>query len=702
MTSTDQQDLLIELGCEELPPKALPALSAAFSKGITDGLSDAGLAFSEAKAYASPRRLAVVIAEVQTQQSDSEQQKLGPNVKAAYDADGNPTPALTGFAKSCGVEPADLQTVETDKGERLAYSFTESGRPTSELLQDIFEQTLKSLPIPKRMRWADRDAEFVRPAHWIVALLGDDVVPLQMFGLTADRTTRGHRFMGEPTNNQAIEIKSPAEYHRQLEHEGKVIADFEARKNIISTMAEAEGLKLGGQAIIDDDLLDEVTALVEWPSPISGSFDKKFLELPKEVPIAVMQDHQKYFPVEDKDGKLLPHFITISNIESKDPAEVAKGNERVVYPRLEDGLFFWNQDRKQQLEDFLPRLDGVTYQREIGSVGDRSRRIADISKQIAALLEQDDTQTLRAATLCKADLVTDMVFEFTELQGTMGRYYAQASGEDAEVAQAIEEHYQPRFAGDNLPETEAGRIVALADKLDALAGIFAIGKKPSGTRDPFGLRRAALGVIRILTECHLDLDLKTLVQIALDIQPVDNPVNKQADKPVDNLSIVLEYLLERMKGLYAEQGIPVEHFQAVIATGNTLPTDIQLRMNALSDFVSLPEAESLAAAHKRIRNILKDIELSTENIKKEQLLEKEEQQLYQSLEAISVKTEQMVGSKDYVGALRQIATLQTPVDAFFNEVMVMADDEQLRQNRLALLTRLDRLFKSVADFSYLT
>lgn len=687
-TALPSADLLLELGTEELPPKALQRLSAAYSEGIVKGLEAAGLTLGEVASFATPRRLAVLISAVPIAQADRAVERRGPAVAAAFDAEGKPKPAALGFAKSCGVSVDELQRLETDKGAYLAHQALEVGKTTAALLPGILEDTLKRLPIPKRMRWGAMDASFVRPVQWLLALHGDEVVPVEMFNLTAGRITSGHRFHAP----EAITVPTASDYAGLLQA-GHVIASFSSRRDKVRAGVLAAAAELGGTAILDEDLLDEVAALVEWPVPVTGHFEERFLELPKEVLVTALQEHQRYFCVEGKDGELLNAFITLSNVESRDPAKVQSGNERVVRPRLQDAMFFWTQDRKKPLADFSAGLGKVTYIKEIGSVAEKCQRVQTLAASLASIAGADASKVTRAASLAKADLLTDMVYEFTELQGVMGRYYATASGEDAEVAQAIDEQYMPRFAGDAIPASATGRTLALADKLDTMAGIFAIGKRPTGDRDPYALRRAALGLLRILLEGEISLDLKTALAEAVAAQPVDCDVEEVAEA-------LLGFLMDRARGLYLERGVTVEVFEAVLATGVANLLDFDRRIQAVQQFLQLSEAEQLAAAHKRVRNILKGAQ-STAEVNTSLLVEAEEKALHVEADKLLAQTEQQIAAGDYAAALTGLASLRAPVDAFFEAVMVMADDEAVRENRINLLCSLDRLCRSVADISKL-
>lgn len=689
---TDEtRDLLIEIGTEELPPKALLRLSRAFSDGVRKGLIQADLAFGEVHDYAAPRRLAVWIEAVAATQADREQIRRGPALAAAFDDEGNPTPGAQGFARSCGVGVEQLEKLETDKGAWLVHRVMERGRGTAELVPDIVDRALGQLPIPKRMRWGAGTAEFVRPVHWIVLLFGDEVIDAEILGVRSGRETRGHRFH----HPAPIYIGEPAAYAPLLQTEGRVLADFAERREAIRGQVIEAGVAAGGRALIDEDLLDEVTALVEWPVAVVGDFETRFLEVPSEALISTMQDNQKYFPVVDAQGRLLPHFITISNIVSRDPAQVKAGNERVVRPRLTDAAFFWNQDRRQRLEARIDRLGTMVFQSRLGTLLDKQKRVARLAAHIAAALGADPRLAERAAMLAKCDLLTQMVFEFPELQGVMGRYYARHDGEPDEVAQAIDEQYRPRFAGDALPETATGQALAIADRLDTLVGIFAIGQPPTGDKDPFALRRAALGVLRILIEGGRDLDLAELLAAAA----AGFPAALAAGTAVDG---VFEFMMERLRAYYTDAGIAPDVFDAVRAQRPTRPLDFHARLHAVTEFRALPEAESLAAANKRIGNILRKTEEAIPAaVAAERLVDAAERDLAKGLDELRGEVESAFDRGDYTTGLRRLAALREPVDRFFDNVMVMAEDAALRANRLALLQQLQSLFLRAADLSRL-
>ena len=687
----DLRDLLIEIGTEELPPKALFNLSLSFEQGIRDGLEKAGLPTTAIRRFATPRRLAVLIEQLPTQQPDRQLERRGPALSAAFAADGRPTKAAEGFARSCGVAVAELQQQETDKGVWLVNVNVEPGAATADLIPGIVLAALAALPIPKRMRWGDREDEFVRPVHWAVLLFGDEVIPATIMGVQTGRETRGHRFH----HPALIRLTAPADYARQLAGEGKVITDFGDRRDAIRAQAEAAAAALNGIVVIKPELLDEVAALVEWPVALAGNFEPRFLEVPAEALISTMQDHQRYFPVVDAHGRLLPHFITITNLESRDPAQVRAGNERVIRPRFSDAEFFWNQDRKQPLAARMESLKQVVFQQRLGTLADKSERVAALARLIAEQSQGNPEWAERAARLAKCDLLTQMVQEFPELQGIMGRYYALHDQEAREVAQAQEEQYLPRFAGDRLPTTATGRTLALAERLDTLIGIFAIGQAPSGAKDPFALRRAALGVLRIVIEGELDLDLQTLLErAATRFDPAIRAENA--------VETVFEFIMDRLRSYYLDQGVLPDTFEAVLDCRPTRPLDFGRRVRAVNAFRELPEAAALAAANKRIRNLLKKVATVLPfEVRPDLLIEDAEQALAGRLVELSSEVIPLMETGLYGEALNRLARLREPVDAFFDQVLVMADDPVLRDNRIALLNELSSLFLRVADFSRL-
>jgi len=688
-------DFLVEVGTEELPPKALRSLMEAFGERLTAAVDDARLSRGEVSVYASPRRLAVYISDLQRRQDDRALEQKGPPIKIAFDDDDNPTPAARAFAKKCGVEVVALGREKTDKGEWLSFSAVEPGLTAAELMPSLIEQALAALPIPRRMRWGNSETEFVRPVHWIVLLHGGDAIEATVMGIEAGNESRGHRFH----STGAVKITSATDYLDTLESEGFVIADFARRRELVKSGVDSAAAEAGGQVVEGESLYDEVAALVEWPVPVLGSFDERFLSLPREVVISTLTGHQRYFPVADAKGNLLPKFITVANIESKDPDQVRDGNERVIRPRLADAAFFWKTDRKKTLASRRETLREVVYQRGLGSLFDKSQRVAKLAKYLAKALGADKSAALRAAELAKCDLLTGIVGEFPELQGTMGRYYAESDGEPAEVATAIGEHYQPRFAGDDLPASSLGQALALADKIDTLAGVFSIGKKPSGNRDPFALRRAALGIIRILVECGLDIDLRELIAKAIALQP-------ESKLSADELSNDLyAFISDRLRRYFLDRdtGLATETFEAVMLRQPKSLVDFDRRLAAVQTFARLEQAESLAAANKRIANILRKAG-DPEGLSVDQkLLEEDaERALQNALDSARQKISPMLKARAYAEVLNELADLRDPIDRFFDDVMVMAEDEALKNNRLALLGELRALFLHVADISRLS
>ncbi len=698
------RDLLFELGTEELPPKSLKSLSAALTSDVQQRLHDARLSFTDITPYATPRRLAFVVSDLAERQPDQSVARKGPPVKIAFDAEGNPTKAAEKFVQGCGVPIEQIGRQKTDKGEWLYFEGTQPGETTVSLLPELIASALAALPIPKRMRWGSRSEEFVRPVHWSVLLFGDDVIETSFVGAATGRTTHGHRFHA-PGH---INISAPSAYGELLSAQGHVIADFAERRARIDALIKTTADELGGTAISDDALLDEVTALVEWPVPVAGRFADAFLQLPEEVLISTLKDHQRYFALRGADGKLLPWFITLSNIDSSNPEAVRDGNQRVVHPRLSDADFFYGMDRKRTLADRIDDMDAVLFQKDLGSLKAKVDRIVGLATHIATALGADVAQAQRAASLCKCDLQTEMVGEFPELQGIMGRYYATHDGEPDSVALAIEQHYLPRFAGDTLPSDAVGQAVALADRIDTLVGIFGIGKPPSGTRDPFGLRRAALGVLRIITETGADIDLRELITLAAGQLPeLAPPAARGNAKPkalpsgdalVDQ---VMDYLTERLRGIAVDQhGATTGQFDAVASLpGAARPTDVLARVSAVVAFAKTPAAESLIAANKRIANLLRqsgDTDIAVDP----SLFEADaETALHDALAAVSQDVDSAVAEDRYADALGRLAALREPVDTFFDDVLVMADNDAVKRNRLALLTSLRDRFLRVADIS---
>lgn len=684
-------DFLVEIGTEELPPKALKKLSDAFTQGILTGLQQAGLTFDSLQSYASPRRLAVWVRQLDDQQPDAKVEKKGPAAKAAYDAQGNPSKALLGFASSCGASLDQLETIETPKGEWIVYRATQVGQASEALLPEIVQNSLSQLPIPKRMRWGASRVEFVRPVHWIIMLSGSKVIPCEIMGIQASNISRGHRFLA-PVE---IAIDAPHSYALQLEKEGKVQADFELRKEKIRTDVTAIAKTVNGQAVIDENLLDEVTALNEWPVPLIGRFEEKFLAVPAQALISSMKEHQKYFHVINDQGKMLPNFITISNIVSKDPQQVIAGNEKVIRPRLSDAAFFFETDKKTTLDQRVERLKSIVFQEKLGTLYDKIQRVSQIAGHIAGKIGGDISAAKRAGHLAKSDLVSEMVLEFPELQGIMGYHYALNDGEPIEVSQALDEQYMPRFAGDVLPATKTGCALSIAEKMDTIVGIFGINQPPTGTKDPFALRRAALGVLRIIVERELDLDLRECISFS---------ANQHQGLTAENLEeTVFEYMLDRFKAWYEDAGIETSVFMAVHNRKPSKPLDFHRRILAVSAFTQLPEAEALAAANKRVSNILskQSSQDSVTRIHAELCQEAAEKELLAAMQTVDTEVTPLFEGGDYETAMSRLAKLKAPIDQFFDQVMVMVEDEAIRNNRLALLVELRRLFTRVADISLL-
>ena len=682
---------LVEIGPEELPPKSLRKLALAFLEHFEAQLVAKGLlpAGSHNEVLFSPRRLAIHAPALYPRQPDRSEEKLGPAVAAAYDAAGNPTKAAEGFAKSCNTTVDKLSRRQTDKGERLAFTLEIKGEDTAKLLPGMVQEALAKLPIGKRMRWGEGQAEFVRPVHWVLMLFGDKPLKAEILGVVAGNKTHGHRFQ----HPAAITVKKPADYRRSLEKLGKVkLEDREgslARE--IGALVTQAAAKLKGKARLDQALLEEVAALVEWPVPVVGDYDPKFLALPEEVIEVVLQGQQRYFPLRDAGGKLLPHFITISNIQSRAPAEVKRGNERVIVPRLTDAMFFWDLDKGARLDARVEDLETMVFQKELGSYANKQKRVGALAEDVVRRIGGDPALARRAAALAKCDLLSNLVGEFPELQGSIGMHVAKANGEQAEVARAIEEHYLPRFAGDRLPESKTGQALAIADKLDTVCGIFAIGQKPSGDKDPFALRRAGLGLMRILLEQQLDLDIMDLIGSAVAAQPVQG---KAQDAEI------YEFLLERLKAYYLEAGIRPDVFEAVKAKQPRRPLDFQRRVQAVNEFLKLPEAAALAAANKRIANILRQAGGAPGTEVDAALLKlPEEMALHGRIDGLRREVEALAQAGDYTAALKKLAALRTPVDAFFDKVMVMDQDASVKTNRLALLASLSALFLQSADLS---
>lgn len=682
--------LLVEIGTEELPPKALQRLSEAFGDALHRQLQEHNIETGAMHLFASPRRLAVQIKDVASQQADQVVEKRGPSVDVAFDAEGNPTKAAEGWARSNGISVAEAERLVTDKGEWLLYKADVKGQPLADLLPDFVQKALAQLPIPKPMRWGSSSVQFIRPVHTVTMLHGDELIPGTVLGVAASNHLLGHRFH----RPQGATLNHADDYESTLE-DAYVIADFAKRRQRIVDGISAAAKAANGVIRHDQELLDEVTALVEWPAALTASFDEGFLNVPKEPLIVTMKDDQRYFPLEDNEGNLLSKFVFVTNIDSKDPAQIIAGNERVVRPRLADAQFFFETDKKTKLADRVPALANVLFQKQLGSIKDKSDRISKVAAGIAEKLGQTGDVAERAGYLCKADLVSQMVSEFPETQGVMGMHYARNDGEAEGVAEAIYEHYLPRFSGDALPQSIAGCAVALADKLDSLVGIFGIGQTPKGDRDPFALRRAAIGLLRIIVEKDLPLDLGELISLSRDSFKGLLSNENAAEE-------VLEFLLGRFRPMYQEQGISVDVIQAVLARRPTAPVDFDKRVRAVASFRELSEAEALAAANKRVANILAKVDSPiADQIDSGLLSAQEEIALVKALEEAELSSGHALEQGDYTGALKALAALQKPVDAFFDSVMVNADDDAVRANRQALLQRLRSLFLQIADISVL-
>ena len=684
------QNFLVEIGTEELPPKALKALATSFADNVEAELNQTGLSFDKIEWFAAPRRLAVKVLNLATQQPSKEIEKRGPAVSAAFDAEGKPTKAAEGWARGCGITVEQAERIATDKGEWLVHRAKIEGQPTKNLLNGIVANALAKLPIPKPMRWADKTVQFIRPVHTVTMLLGDELIEGEILGVESARTIRGHRFLGE----KEFEIQHADQYPQLLREKGSVVADFNERKAEILAKSQAKATALGGVADIEESLLEEVTSLVEYPNVLAAKFEERFLAVPAEALVYTMKGDQKYFPIYDKEGKLLPHFIFVSNINPEDPTAIIEGNEKVVRPRLTDAEFFFKTDLKQKLVDRLPRLETVLFQQQLGTLKDKTDRIEQLAGEIAKQIGADEAKAKRAGLLSKCDLMTNMVFEFTDTQGVMGMHYARHDGEDEEVAVALNEQYMPRFAGDELPKSLVASAVALADKFDTLTGIFGIGQAPKGSADPFALRRAALGALRIIVEKNLPLDLEDLVKksAALFGDKLTNS-NVVAD--------VVDFMLGRFRAWYQDEGIAVDVIQAVLARRPTRPADFDARVRAVSHFRTLDSAEALAAANKRVSNILAKADAAIGEINLTACVEPAEKALAEAVLALRTEIQPLIAKGDYTAVLDKLANLRAPVDNFFDNVMVNAEDPALRQNRLAILNTLQGLFLQVADISVL-
>ena len=685
-----KENFLVEIGTEELPPKALKTLATSFADNVEAELNQAGLTFDKIEWFAAPRRLAVKVLNLATQQPSKEIEKRGPAVSAAFDAEGKPTKAAEGWACGCGIAVDQAERIATDKGEWLVHRAKIEGQPTKNLLNAIVANALAKLPIPKPMRWADKTVQFIRPVHTVTMLLGDELIEGEILGVASARTIRGHRFLGE----KEFEIQHADQYPQLLREKGSVVADFNERKAEILAKSQAKATALGGVADIEESLLEEVTSLVEYPNVLAAKFEERFLAVPAEALVYTMKGDQKYFPIYDKDGKLLPHFIFVSNINPEDPTAIIEGNEKVVRPRLTDAEFFFKTDLNQKLVDRLPRLETVLFQQQLGTLKDKTDRIEQLAGEIAKQIGADEAKAKRAGLLSKCDLMTNMVFEFTDTQGVMGMHYARHDGEDEEVAVALNEQYMPRFAGDELPKSLVASAVALADKFDTLTGIFGIGQAPKGSADPFALRRAALGALRIIVEKNLPLDLEDLVKksAALFGDKLTNQ-NVVAD--------VVDFMLGRFRAWYQDEGIAVDVIQAVLARRPTRPADFDARVRAVSHFRTLDSSEALAAANKRVSNILAKADTAIGEINLTACVEPAEKALAEAVLALRTEVQPLIAQGDYTTVLDKLANLRAPVDSFFDNVMVNAEDPALRQNRLAILNTLQGLFLQVADISVL-
>lgn len=684
------QNFLAEIGTEELPPKALKKLATAFAENVENELNQAGLSFEKVEWFAAPRRLAVKALGLATAQPSKKIEKRGPAVSAAFDADGKPTKAAEGWARGCGISVEQAERLATDKGEWLVHRAVIEGQPTKNLLVDIISRSLANLPIPKMMRWGDKTEQFVRPVHTVTLFFGSELIEGEILGVKINNVIRGHRFLGD----REFTISHADEYLTALREKGSVIADFNERKALILAKSQEKATALGGVADIEEDLLDEVTSLVEFPNVLTAKFEERFLAVPAEALVYTMKGDQKYFPIYDKDGKLLPHFIFVSNINPEDPTAIIEGNEKVVRPRLTDAEFFFKTDLKQRLEDRLPRLETVLFQQQLGTLRDKTARIEALAGEIAAQIGADKAKAERAGLLSKCDLMTNMVFEFTDTQGVMGMHYARHDGEDEEVAVALNEQYMPRFAGDELPKSLVACSVALADKFDTLTGIFGIGQAPKGSADPFALRRAALGSLRIIVEKNLPLDLEDLVRKSAALFG-----NKLTNANV--VEDVVDFMLGRFRAWYQDEGIAVDVIQAVLARRPTKPADFDARVRAVSHFRTLDSAEALAAANKRVSNILAKADVAIGEVNPTACVEPAEKALAEAVLGLRTEVQPLIAKGEYTAVLDKLASLRQPVDSFFDNVMVNAEDPALRQNRLAILNTLQGLFLQVADISLL-
>ena len=672
-------DFLLELGTEELPPKLLLKLSNALKENLSSELEKLSIKSDSIKAFATPRRLAISISELQSKQQDQVLEKKGPSTQS-------PEMAINGFAKSCGVDVSELEKKELGGKEYFYYSKEETGQSVSELLPEAIEKSIKDIPITRAMKWGSSDYSFVRPVHWLVVMLDKNIVPAKIMGLESNRITKGLRFI-----DPIIELKHAKDYEQVMSDKAQILVDFAKRKELIRDQVLSVAQKNNAEVVIDESLLDEVCALVEYPRAFSGSFDKKFLDIPQEAIISAMKSHQKYFHLVDIQGQLLPLFISVANIESSNIKAIVDGNERVIHPRLADSEFFWNQDKAKKLEERLPDLDSVMFMKSLGSMGQKAKRIESLSSHISDLVGFDQKASARAGLLSKSDLLSEMVGEFADLQGIMGGYYAANDGETQAVSVAIREHYQPRFAGDKVPSTNEGLVVAIADKLDTISGIYGIGQAPTGSKDPYALRRLALGLLRILLEAKIELNLKSLIDYSLNLHL------KEVDRSCGD--DIYSFMMDRLKAYYKDANIDSNVYEAVLAVSPESPLDFHLRVEALNEFTQSENSKSLIEANKRIANILKDSNEKNETLNPKILIDDSEIKLFNASESLSKK---LSGSKDYQEVMKSLIDLKDSIDSFFDNVMVNTDDDKLKSSRLALIRKIRLLFLSVADISYLS
>ena len=672
-------DFLLELGTEELPPKLLLKLSNSLKDNLSKELEKLSIKSDSIKAFATPRRLAISISELQSKQQDQVLEKKGPSTQS-------PEMAINGFAKSCGVDVSELEKKELGGKEYFYYSKEETGQSVSELLPEAIEKSIKDIPITRAMKWGSSDYSFVRPVHWLVIMLDKDIVPAKIMGLESNRITKGLRFI-----DPIIELKHAKDYEQVMSDKAQILVDFAKRKELIRDQVLSVAQKNNAEVVIDESLLDEVCALVEYPRAFSGSFDKKFLDIPQEAIISAMKSHQKYFHLVDIQGQLLPLFISVANIESTNIKAIVDGNERVIHPRLADSEFFWSQDKAKKLEERLPDLDSVMFMKSLGSMGQKAKRIESLSSHISDLVGFDQKASARAGLLSKSDLLSEMVGEFADLQGIMGGYYATNDGETQAVSVAIREHYQPRFAGDKVPSTNEGLVVAIADKLDTISGIYGIGQAPTGSKDPYALRRLALGLLRILLEAKIELNLKSLIDYSLNLHL------KEVDRSCSD--DIYSFMMDRLKAYYKDANIDSNVYEAVLAVSPESPLDFHLRVEALNEFTQSENSKSLIEANKRIANILKDSNEKNETLNPKILIDDSEIKLFNASESLSKK---LSGSKDYQEVMKSLIDLKDSIDSFFDNVMVNTDDDKLKSSRLALIRKIRLLFLSVADISYLS